>query len=272
MAYRGFVRQFLDQGTLYESFSFRRAASYGGQSLLQAFVLALTDSDRVHIFDNGIAMLLLVGLVTGYRTAPRWSARAAVLVAGFMLVTLPYGPHNLGSALSGAALFVALFRRVDDPGFSDHAPVPSAILVGLVTAALCTLRQNYMSAAVGFVAFAYVALFLAPGAKPREWVRRGMLTGAFTIAFLLPWMVLAVIAIGTPLYPLIQGNVRPDYGFVGARTLTRRCAGRSRTFSCSNRSARSARCRGRRAPARLPPGTACCMPSCSRRDRLLPDH
>ncbi len=43
-----------------------------------------------------------------------------------------------------------------------------------------------------------------------------MLTGACTIAFLLPWMVLAVIAIGTPLYPLIQGNVRPDYGFVGS--------------------------------------------------------
>ena len=216
MAYRGFVRQFLDQGTLLESFSFRRAASYGGQSLLQAFVVALSDSNRVHIFDNGIAMLLLVGLVTGYRTAPQWSARAAVLVAGFMLVTLPYGPHNLGSALSGAALFLALFRLLDDPGFADDAPVPSAILIGLVTAALCTLRQNYISAAVGLVAFAYLALFLSPGSKPREWVRRGMLTGAFTFAFLLPWMVLAVIAIGTPLYPLIQGNVRPDYGFVGS--------------------------------------------------------
>ena len=219
MAYRGFVRQFLDQGALYESFSFRRAASYGGQSLLQAFVLALADSDRIHIFDNGIALLLLVGLVTGYRTAPQWSARAAVLVAGFMLVTLPYAPHNLGSALSGAAMFVALFRLLDDPGFTDHAPVPNAILVGLLTAALCTLRQNYISAAVGLVAFAHVALFLSPGStQRREWLRRSILTGACTIAFLLPWMVLAVIAIGTPLYPLIQGNVRPDYGFVGALT------------------------------------------------------
>ncbi len=41
--------QFLDSGTLYEPFSYRRIASYGGASLLQAMVLAFSDRDRIHI-------------------------------------------------------------------------------------------------------------------------------------------------------------------------------------------------------------------------------
>jgi hypothetical protein len=35
---------------------------------------------------------------------------------------------------------------------------------------------------------------------------------------LLPWIVLSTIAIATPLYPVMQGNVRPDFGIIGTVT------------------------------------------------------
>ncbi len=75
MAYRSYIRQFLDTGTLLDGFSFRRVGAYGGQSLLQAFVLALSNRDRVHILDNGICLLLTFGLITGYRGSVGRSAR-----------------------------------------------------------------------------------------------------------------------------------------------------------------------------------------------------
>ena len=75
MAYRSFVQQFLDTGTLYEPFSFRRVAAYGGASLLQSLVLAFTSRDRIHISDDGIAVLLALGLVRA--TGPGRAARRA---------------------------------------------------------------------------------------------------------------------------------------------------------------------------------------------------
>ena len=206
MAYRAFIRSFLDTGTLTDGLSFRRVGAYGGQSLLQAMVLALTDRDRVHILDNGICLLAAFGLLTGYRRGSRGGP--AALVAALLLLTLPYYLHNLGGEYSGLIFFLALFRLYDDPGFEQAAPRTNAILAGLLTAAICTLRQNYISAAVLFVALVYLALLVFPGARRREeWLRQGMATAAAIFVFLLPWMVLSTIAIHTPFYPVIRGNV-----------------------------------------------------------------
>ncbi|HVV53611.1 MAG TPA: hypothetical protein VHO06_28405 [Polyangia bacterium] len=219
MAYRSFVRQFLDTGTLTDGFSFRRVGAYGGQSFLQAMVLAMTDRDRVHLLDNGICLLVAFGLVTGYRSGSRRGTRAAVLVTALLLLTLPYDLHNLGGEYSGLVFFLALFRLYDDPGFEQASPRVNALLGGLLAAAICTLRQNYISAAVLLVALVHLALLWFPGARRREdWLRQGLLTAAATFVFLLPWMVLSTIAIHTPFYPLIRGNVRPDFGILGKVT------------------------------------------------------
>jgi hypothetical protein len=217
MAYRSFIRQFLDTGTLTDGFSFRRVGAYGGISLLQAMVLAMSDRDRVHIMDNGICLLATVGLITGYRGSSRSGLRAApVLVAGLLFVTLPYYLHNLGGEISGLAFFLALFRLYDDPGFETASPRSNAILAGLLAAAICTLRQNYISAAVGFVAIVHLALIWFPGEKRRqEWLRQGARAGLAIFVFLLPWMILSTIAIHSPFYPVVRGNVRPDFGMIG---------------------------------------------------------
>jgi hypothetical protein len=216
MAYREFVRQFLDTGTLREAFSYRRIATYGGQSYLQAIVLALSDRDRLHILDNGLCAVLMFGLATGYRTTNSWARRLAVVGGGLFAATLPHTPANLGSELSGVVFFLALFRVFDDEGFEDAEPRSTAILAGLLAAAVCTLRQNYLAPAFLLVAFVYGGLVIWPGARTRrEWLERAAWTlGAFGVA-LLPWMVLALVTVGTPLYPLIKGNLNPEFGIIG---------------------------------------------------------
>ena len=220
MAYRSFIRQFLDTGTLMDGFSFRRVGAYGGISLLQAMVLALSDRDRVHIMDNGICLLATVGLITGYRGSSRSGMRGApVLIAGLLFLTLPYYLHNLGGEISGVAFFLALFRIYDDPEFETASPRSNAILAGLLAAAICTLRQNYISAAVGFVAIVHLALVWFPGQKRRqEWLRQGGQAALAVFIFLLPWMILSTLAIHSPFYPVMRGNVRPDFGMIGRVT------------------------------------------------------
>ena len=215
-SYRAFARQFLDTGTLYQPFSYRRIGAYGGQSLLHAMVLALTDRDRLHIVDNGLCALVMLGLVTGYRTRPRWAAYGGALAAGLLAMTLPHTPHNTGSELSGVVFFLALFRLFDDPHF-ESAPLRSnAILAGLLAAGACTLRQNYLSAAITFVALVYVALVLFPGMKRRVvWIRQGAATAGATLLFLAPWLILSLVTARTAFYPIIKGNMRADFGVVG---------------------------------------------------------
>jgi hypothetical protein len=216
MAYRDFARQFLDTGTLYEPFSYRRVGAFGGQSLLQAMVLAFSDRDRLHLFDNGICVLLIYGLILGFRGDGRRTSRAAALVAGLLLLTLPYTPHNIASALSGVLFFLALFRLFDDSSFETGALRSNALLAGLLAAAVCTLRQNYLSAAVGFVAFVYLACIWSPGERRRsDWFKAGVTSALAMLGFLVPWLVLSTIAARTPFYPIVRGNMRPDFGIIG---------------------------------------------------------
>jgi hypothetical protein len=216
MAYREFVRQFLDTGTLREAYSYRRIATYGGQSYLQAIVLALSDRDRLHILDNGLCALLMFGLATGFRTANAWARRVAVVAGGLLAATLPHTPANLGSELSGVVFFLALFRLFDDEGFENAEPRSNALLAGLLAAAVCTLRQNYIAAAFALIGFVYAGLILWPGARTRrEWVRQAASAFGALVFFLLPWMVLCLWAVGTAFYPLFKGNLNHEFGILG---------------------------------------------------------
>ncbi|HEX4406920.1 MAG TPA: hypothetical protein VH560_18910, partial [Polyangia bacterium] len=220
MAYREFARQFLDTGTLRESFSYRRIATYGGQSYLQALVLALSDRDRLHLVDNGLCAVLMFGLAIGYRTSNAWARRIAVLGGGLLAATLPHTPANLGSELSGVVFFLAIFRLFDDEGFETADPRSNALLAGLLAAGVCTLRQNYLAPAVLLIGFVYGGLYLWPGERTRRaWTGQAVETFGAMVVFLLPWMLLALVTVGTPLYPLIKGNLNPEFGILGHITL-----------------------------------------------------
>ena len=158
-------------------------------------------------------MLLALGLVTSYRAGPRRAARTAVLAAGFLLLTLPYERHNLGGQMTGCALFLALFRLLDDPRFELRPARANALLAGVLTAGICTQRQNYVAAATGFVALFYLLRVAHKGTTERRaWLRQAVMAGSAAAAFLLPWCVLAFISARTAFYPLLRGNVNKIFG------------------------------------------------------------
>jgi len=217
MAYRCFPQQFLDTGWLSEPFSYRRTATYGGQSYLQAMVLALSDRDRLHIVDNGIAPILLFGLLHGYRPRGTWSCRVASIAGMILLATLTHLPHNLASELTGVLFFVGLFRVFDDRGIAQTSRLARSLIVGLLAMAICTLRPTYTAASIAYVVFAYLAA-LVTHSQRKEWLIDGLAAAGATLVCLLPWMALNQMTVHTIMFPLLRGYVRSDFGFMGRVT------------------------------------------------------
>ena len=212
-AYLSFPKQLLGSGTLIEPFSSRRIDSYGGQSYLQALVLAFSTVSRIGLLDYGICVLVLAGLVVGWvRERPRLPIAVAT-PALLALVTLHYYDlnHNAASEFSGAVFFLAIFRILDRPRRDTQSAWPTAVTLALVAAAACTLRQSNLAAA-SLIPAAYYGLRLArERATRRHWAKEAALTAALTLTLLLPWMILAYRSCGTPLYPVIIGNGAHDF-------------------------------------------------------------
>ena len=216
MAYRSFPQQFLDTGTLYEPFSFRRVGGYGGQSLLHAIVIAVADPDRLNVLDFGICLVITFGLALGYGFERRGMTRPAALLGAFLVLSIPYGPHNLGSEFSGVVFFLAMFRLCDSAAFRAGSTRANAIALGLLAAAACTLRQNYLAVVALTVVLVYLAFALSDRRTQLvAWTKKCLWVGVATGAFLVPWMIMSVASLGTFLYPASRGNLNPDFGMHG---------------------------------------------------------
>ena len=212
-AYFSFPKQLLATGTLIEPFSSRRIDSYGGQSYLQALVLAFSTVYRIGVLDNGICVLVLFGLCVGWvRERPRFPLVVAA-PALLCLFTLHYYDlnHNAASEFSGAVFFLATFRVLDRPRHAGESTWANALGLALVGSAACTLRQTNLAAAALIPAAYYGAQMLRGGDARRRWAQEAALAALFSLALLLPWMVLAYRSCGTPLYPLILGNGAKDF-------------------------------------------------------------
>lgn len=212
-AYFSFPNQLLATGTLIEPFSSRRIDSYGGQSYLQALVLAFSTVYRIGLLDNGICFLVLAGLVIGWVREKRSFPFAVGLPALLGLLTLHYYDlnHNAASEFSGAVFFLACFRILDRPRNGDDRVWPNAVALALVASAASTLRQSNLAAAALIPAAYYAARMVHDGGARRRWANEAALAALLTFALLLPWMVLAYRSSGTPLYPLILGNGAEEY-------------------------------------------------------------
>jgi hypothetical protein len=207
-AYFVFPKQLLATGTLIEPFSGRRIFAYGGQSYLQALVLAFSNVFRIGVFDNGICVLVLVGLVVGWvRERPRFPLAVAI-PALLGLFTLHYYDlsHSAASEFSGAVFFLAMFRILDRPRRDEESAWANALALALVASAACTLRQSNLPAAALIPAVYFILQMLRQSDARRRWAQEAALAALFSLALLLPWMVLSYRSCGTPLYPLIVGN------------------------------------------------------------------
>jgi len=202
LAYTPLVRRVLDVGDLVEPFSFRRLSSYGGQTLLQALAGARGTLANVHLIDQGLcfglALLLVVGHARERGTHVLWLALLLIVVC-----LLPDTSINTASYWSGVALFLALYRTVTREAW---------ILVGLVAAATCTLRQSYLAHVVLFVGLVVVVRLVAR-AREQRWAAawRGERASLARIALaglvaILGWWIASYVSSRTFLFPMFDGT------------------------------------------------------------------
>ncbi len=215
VAYLPFVRKLLQTGTFLDPFSVRRMAAYGGQTYLQALTLLGAEDGQIHLFDQGICLVLLAGLVLGCRRdVPRPSLILLALVL-LVLVMLPEVRINSASEVSGALAFLAAWRTLAVVGESSARTWRSALLVALPLATVCTLRQNFMVVA----AIMGGSLLLPDGNALAVRSRYSVRVGLLVAACLTPWAALAFRSNHTFLFPFIPGNYDPHYaGLTGTST------------------------------------------------------
>jgi len=208
-AYLPFVHKLLQTGTVIEPFSVRRMASYGGQTLLQAFLLIVARDTQIQLFDGGICLILLVGLIFGLARIARGASRTILLLAACVPLMLPDNRANSAGEISVVAGFVAVWRTM--ALLDDGRPLerPAAWLIGLVTAGVATLRQNELPV-VGCVLLS----LLVAGGSGGDWPARRRTMGRAALAFavcLAPWALQALRSNHTFLFPFWHGNYDPTH-------------------------------------------------------------
>lgn len=215
ISYFEFPVQLLGSGTLDEPFSLHRILTLGGQPFLGAMVLARGTVWNLHAVDGGLGYVVLFGLVLGQTRRPSRPWAVATTVGVTLLLTLSLKIHNIGSELTGAVFFFALFRLVDAPLERDR-PWATGAAIGLVAAAACTLRQNYGLAVAGILAVHYLWSLVSPPVNRARVVREALSVAGVLVLALAAWLLLARRSSGTLLYPLVAGNSRPDFGLLEA--------------------------------------------------------
>jgi len=202
IAYTPFVKRLLDTGDLVEPFSFRRLGAYGGQTALLALGAARGTLANVHLIDKGLGLLVALLAMVGYarerRTQPVWLGLVALV-----LVVLPDTAINTASYWTGVAAFLALYRS------AVRARWP---LVGLVAAATCTLRQNFLAVVAVFVASVLISrLVTLAGTMPladawRRERRAWAWVAGVALAVIVPWWIAAMLSNDTFLFPIVGGT------------------------------------------------------------------
>ncbi len=208
VAYLPFVKKLLQTGTLVEPFSFRRLSALGGQTLYLALLAPHADSRHLNAFDRGVCVVMVIALILGHRKgARRMPLFLTILTLGFVL-SLPNNSINTAAHFAGFALFLALYRTMAWIETEDRV-VAKSVVLALVAAATCTLRQNYLSVPVLMLASGYAYRVLGTKAGTfRDRLREPALVCGLSFVALLPWLVLAYRSNDTFLFPLQDGTFR----------------------------------------------------------------
>lgn len=201
VAYTPLVRRLLDAGNLIEPFSFRRLAAFGGQTVLQGLGASRGILSSTFLIDHGFALGLTLLLVIGHarrlgRVPALWLATLVLL-----LLLMPDISINTASYWTGAAMFLGLYRTV---ALADASPRSLFIIAGIVGAATCTLRQNYLPVVALFLVLSLLSRLRT--ATWRDERRTWLLVIATSAAVLLPWCIAAFVSSHTFLFPVVDGT------------------------------------------------------------------
>jgi hypothetical protein len=206
IAYLAFVKKLSDTGTLLEPFSFRRISAYGGQTFFLELLSVRAAPSQAFTWDRGVCVWLITLLMIGHRQRGR---RASLLFVGaslLILVVMPNAAINTASYFSGVVFFLGLFRTLVWVEERNLVFWRAALPIALVSAAVCTLRQNYIVIPVVVLGVSYLADFVRTETSFRKRLAEPLATAGFSLLFLLPWFIVSWQSHLTFLYPVMPGT------------------------------------------------------------------
>lgn len=210
-AYFVFPHKMLQIGSLgADPFSERRlVSSLGGQSFLHTFSLSLLDERSLYLIDPGCALIVMIGLILGYCQHKKISQGSTLLIL-FCLLLINRHQINITGILIPVCLFFSLFRVLDWDHIKTTTILNNAAIVGLIAAAICTLKSTWIPACIICFASSYFFYILGSERKQKAIYEFGLAT-LFLAIFILPWSISMYQSSGTLLYPILG---RGFHGFV----------------------------------------------------------
>jgi len=203
--YYNFCEKLLSTGSFDEPFSWRRLASLGGHTLLQCSVLAHASWANAQAFEVALCPVILLGLILGFRRGALGSSQLGLLIA-LLAVTTPIIRMNSTSHLTGVVLLAGLFVTLDLIERTALRRHRVLVVAGLVAAALCSLRAQNVPVAVGALGLFWLGSWIKDKRPSRAAIMEAACWGGSLFAALLPWMIMAWLSNGSPLFPLFNGG------------------------------------------------------------------
>lgn len=194
----------------------RLLTSLGGQYFLDTLVLAVLPLENILLLDLSVGLVLWAGLLAGWGRERKVPGVAIAGVIIFLMLGTAHEFTRIRANTTGfiipLALFLTLFRTLELPGMAAGRTLANALLLGLITAALCTIKTNLLPPLGIMLGVSYLFVFLKARAIRRP-LGEAALTGALTLIFMLPWMISLYQSSGTPWFPVFgQGYYATRYG------------------------------------------------------------
>jgi hypothetical protein len=213
------AEKLVQTGSFYEPFNVRRLLTYGGQAYLHALYLAVAPHDFLHVLDGGLGFAIVAGLLLGDLPArPSRPDVERVWLAVTLLIALPSVRTNIGSLMTGCAVFIGIYQTLrrpwHDPGVTGpKSTIAGTVLVGVLVATAGLLRtSNAIPAAI------FAALSLLPRVQEllsrevlRSALRAQVILAVGVLITLVPWLLLFRESCGAAIYPLQKGYLTPGF-------------------------------------------------------------
>jgi hypothetical protein len=204
----------LATGTLIEPFSFQRAGTFGGQSILQALVMIVGAERNGHVPDRGMAMVMIFGMLvhTTRGLKGQYAVARFLLLFAFWFVPVPRISTN--GAMTGGAMLLGMLITLERAFTAKPHTWSAFIPAGLLLAGTCSIRPTFTVMA-GFILAALALRDLWCGLRTKSGVA-GIIspyltTGLVALVVLIPFMVVLYASNGTPMVPPISGYVSKAY-------------------------------------------------------------
>ncbi|MDJ0786839.1 MAG: hypothetical protein QNK05_08510 [Myxococcota bacterium] len=206
----------LETGTLLEPFSYRRLASYGGQSFLHAWLMVVAPFAHLNLLDKGVARVALGLALVAAAVVGRGGSLLAGGIVLYAVAAFPDMALNSSSVFTGVLAFVGLWATLEWCRDEDLSPVARGVATGLMVAAVVPLRQNYGLACALVVALEH-GRRLATRRERAQIAELAVAVGVGAVA-LGGYAWLQMRSGATPLFPLIPGHGNPEWGAIAAES------------------------------------------------------